>query len=302
MAITEPTEGELDTMQKLIEKAAVLIEALPYIQAFRDSVVVVKFGGSAMEDSQRTRGVLRDIVFMECAGMKPVIVHGGGKAISAQLREEGIEPVFINGLRYTCDRTLRVVDRVLHDVVNADLVRTMHDLDGKPCAVSGKDVLRAERVTTTDPQNGAEMDLGFVGRVIEVDTEALGRILDRREVPVITPLGRDEGGQVYNINADMAACDIAAQLQADKLVFLSDVPGILLSQQDEQSLISTVRRADVDDLVHSEVISGGMEPKIRSAVAALDAGTKKVHMVDGRIRHSLLLEIFTDEGIGTQIV
>ena len=289
-------------MKKLIEKAAVLIEALPYIQAFRDSIVVVKFGGSAMENPERTHSVLRDIVFMECAGMKPVIVHGGGKAISAQLRKNGIEPVFINGLRYTCRSTLDVVDSVLHDVVNADLVRMMDEIDGKPCAVSGKDILRAERVTTSDPQSGEELDLGFVGRVVDVDTRQLRRILDRREVPVMTPLGTDAGGQVYNINADMAACDVAAQLKADKLVFLSDVPGILRRQGDNASLISTVRSDEVDELVRTGVISGGMEPKIRSAVAALDAGTRKVHMIDGSILHSLLLEIFTDEGIGTQIV
>jgi acetylglutamate kinase len=289
-------------MEKLIEKAAVLIEALPYIQKFRDRVVVVKFGGSAMENPDMTRSVLRDIVFMECAGMKPVIVHGGGKAISARLRQEGVPTRFINGLRYTCERTIRLVDDVLHNTVNADLMRTMKQLGGKPCAVSGKDVLRAARVTTTDPETGREADLGFVGRVVNVDTEPLRWILSRGEVPIITPLARDMNDRIYNINADMAACEVAARLKADKLVFLSDVPGVLRNPADESSLISTIRRDQVENLIDQGVLTGGMVPKIRSAARAIDAGTRKVHMIDGRIRHSLLLEIFTDSGVGTQIV
>jgi len=289
-------------VQELIEKAAVLIEALPYIQQFRDSVVVVKFGGSAMEKAECTRSVIRDVVFMECAGMRPAIVHGGGKAISARLAEEGIESRFVNGLRYTCSETIRVVDDVLHDQVNADLVRIMMELDGKPYSVSGKNVLRAERVTTTDVDTGEEEDLGFVGRVVNVDTEQLRWILGRREVPVITPLGRDMSDRVFNINADMAACEIAAELKADKLVFLSDVPGLMRDPDDPSSLIPTIRRGEIEGLIEDGVISGGMVPKVRSAAAALDAGTKKVHMIDGRVRHSLLLEIFTDRGIGTQII
>ncbi len=289
-------------MEQLIEKAAVLIEALPYIQDFRNSVVVVKFGGSAMEDPACTRGVLRDIVFMECAGMKPVIVHGGGKAISARLKEAGIPTRFINGLRYTCEKTIKVVDDVLHNEVNAELVQMMAEMHGKACMVSGKNVLRAEKVNTTDAETGAELDLGFVGQVVNVDTEQLRWVLARGEVPVITPLGSDMDGRVYNINADMAACQIAAQLRARKLVFLSDVPGVLRDAKDESSLISTIRADQVDALVEEKVIQGGMIPKIRSAVAALEAGTGKVHMIDGRLQHSLLLEIFTHRGIGTQIV
>jgi acetylglutamate kinase len=289
-------------MEQLIEKAAVLIEALPYIQEFRNSVVVVKFGGSAMEDPACTRGVLRDIVFMECAGMKPVIVHGGGKAISAKLKEAGIPTQFINGLRYTCNDTIKVVDDVLHNQVNASLVRMMGELNGKACTVSGKNVLRAERVTTTDPDTGEELDLGNVGRVVNVDSEQLRWVLARGEVPVITPLGSGMDGRVYNINADMAACEIAAQLKADKLVFLSDVPGVLRDPADAESLLSTIRSDQVEALITQKVIQGGMIPKVRSAVDALHAGTGKVHMIDGRLQHSLLLEIFTHRGIGTQIV
>jgi acetylglutamate kinase len=289
-------------MEQLIERAAVLIEALPYIQEFRNSVVLVKFGGSAMEDPDITRSVIRDVVFMECAGMKPVIVHGGGKAISAQLKAEGVPTRFVNGLRYTCEKTIRVVDRVLHQQINADLVRVMAELNGKPCAVSGKNVLRAERETTADPATGEPVDLGLVGRVVNVDTEQLRWILNRGEVPVVTPLATDMNGVVYNVNADMAACVVAAQLKANKLVFLSDVPGVLRDAKDETTLISTIQRAEVETLIATGVLTGGMVPKVRSAAEAIDAGVAKVHMIDGRVRHSLLLEMFTDRGVGTQIV
>jgi acetylglutamate kinase len=289
-------------MKRLIEKAGILVEALPYIQQFRDSIIVVKLGGSVMEDPQKTRSVLHDIVFMECAGMRPVIVHGGGKAISARLKEAKLETRFIHGLRYTDAATIQIVDKVLHEEVNASLVQIMHEFDGKPCAVSGRNVLRAERINSTDPQTGEVCDLGFVGEVTNVDTEQLNWILNRRQVPVITPVGRDMSGQIFNINADMAACQVAAALKARKLVFLSDVPGIMRDPKEETSLISTIAVGEVDGLISNGVIHGGMVPKVRSAVEALAAGTGKVHMIDGRVQHSLLLEIFTVEGIGTQIV
>ncbi len=289
-------------MERLIERAAVLIEALPYIQRFRDRLILIKFGGSAMEDPAITESVLRDVVFMECAGMDPLIVHGGGKAISAQLKAEGVPTRFVNGLRYTCEKTIRVVDRVLHEQINAELVRLMAGLGGKPRAVSGKNVLRAEPETAVDPATGQPVDLGLVGRVVNVDTEQLRWIIARGEVPVLTPLACDMNGRVYNVNADMAACVVAAQMKVDKLVFLSDVPGVLRDPADERSLISTIRRGEVEDLIREGVITGGMVPKIRSAAEAIDAGVAKVHMIDGRIRHSLLLEIFTDTGVGTQIV
>jgi len=294
--------GKDATMQGLIEKAAVLIEALPYIQQFRDSLVVVKLGGSTMEDPACTRGVLRDVVFMECVGMKPIIVHGGGKAISARLREAGVETRFIHGLRYTGDDTIEVVDRVLHGEVNRDLVRMMNEFGGDPCAVSGKDVLTAEELEMSDPDTGDRLDLGHVGRVVEVNTTMLTKIIDRREVPVMTPLGRGRDGRVYNINADMVACCVAEALSARKLVFLSDVPGILRDPNDENTLISTIHTDDIDGLVAAGTLSAGMLPKIRSAVHALHSGTQQVHLIDGRVQHSLLLEIFTDKGVGTQIV
>ena len=244
-------------MQHLIEKAAVLIEALPYIQKFRNSTVLVKFGGSAMEDPAITRSVIRDIVFMECAGMKPIVVHGGGKAITAALKAEGVPTRFVNGLRYTCERTMRVVDRVLHGEINASLVKMMHDLGGKPFALSGKSVLRGEKVNTTDGATGAEVDLGFVGRVVNVDTEQIRWVLNRGEVPVLTPLACEMGGAVLNVNADMAACEVAAQLKCRKLVFLSDVPGVLRDPADESTLISTIRRQDIEPMIAAGVLTGG---------------------------------------------
>ena len=288
-------------MDHLIEKAAVLIEALPYIQRFRGSTVLVKFGGSAMEDPEITRSVIRDIVFMECAGMKPIVVHGGGKAISAALKEAEVETRFIHGLRHTCEETIRIVDRVLHESVNASLVAMMHDAGGRPFPLSGKNVLRAEKVVVHDPESGEELDVGLVGRVVNVDTMQIRWVLDRGDVPVLTPVARDMDGQILNINADMAACEIAAHLRARKLVFLSDVPGVLRNPDDEASLISTIARDEIEPMIESGILTGGMVPKVRSAGAAIDAGVAQVHMIDGRLRHSLLLEIFTDKGVGTQI-
>jgi acetylglutamate kinase len=289
-------------MNEIIAKADVLLEALPYIQQFHGKTVLIKFGGSAMEDPETTRGVLRDIAFMASAGMKPIIVHGGGKAISAALKEQNIPTRFINGLRYTCEQTIRVVDQVLHEKVNANLVSLLKNCGAHAVAVSGKNVLRAEKVTTTDAQTGQELDLGFVGKVINVDTPQLNWLLSREEIPVITPLAKDMTGQVYNINADMAACVVASMLQVNKLVFLSDVPGVLSDPQDESTLISTIHVGDISRLHEDGTISGGMLPKLNSAADAIRSGVEKVHMIDGRLRHSLLLEIFTDQGIGTQIL
>jgi len=289
-------------MEALIDKAAVLIEALPYIQKFRDAVVVIKFGGSVMEDPELIRGTMRDIVFMECVGMKPVVVHGGGKAISARLKEMGIGTEFINGLRYTCEKTVAVVDDVLHNEVNAELLAAITAAGGCGSQVSGKKFLTAERMTTRCTKTGADLDIGLVGEIAAVDTSHIHAALAENVVPVIPPLGVGVDGRVYNINADIAACRIAEALHARKLVFLSDVPGILHNPKDESTLISHITLGEVDSLIQQGIISGGMVPKIRSAEAALRAGTNKVHMIDGRVKHSLLREIFTDRGIGTEIV
>ena len=289
-------------MENLIAKAEVLLEALPYIQQFQRAMVLVKFGGSAMEDGEVTKRVLKDIAFMQSAGMRPIIVHGGGKAISAELKRQEIPTRFVNGLRYTCERTIKVVDRVLHDNVNAALVEQLQCWGTKAAAVSGKDVLRCHRITTKDKETGEEQDLGFVGEVVNVDVEQLKWVMSRGEVPVITPLACDMNGRVFNINADMAACVIAAQMKVRKLVFLSDVPGVLSNPEDPSSLISTILTSKIDSLATEGVISGGMLPKLKSAADALKAGVSKVHLIDGRLPHALLLEFFTDKGIGTQII
>jgi len=290
-------------MEKLIAKADVLVEALPYIQKFQDKIILVKFGGSAMEEPEIVHSALRDIAFLAAAGLKPILVHGGGKAITAELKKMHIEAVFINGLRYTCPKTIKVVDRVLHDQINASLVQfLLQDCGADAAAVSGKNILRCERITTHDKESGEECDLGFVGKVVNVDTPQIDWVLKRRQIPVITPLACDMNGQVFNINADMAACVIAAQMKVCKLVFLSDVPGVLRHPEDPSSLISTIFCGQIAQLAADGVISGGMLPKLQSAAQAITDGVGKVHLIDGRLRHALLLEIFTDQGIGTQIL
>ena len=292
----------MDMENHAMVRAEVLTEALPYIQKFRDDIVVIKFGGSAMENPELTRRTMRDIVLLEATGMKPVVVHGGGKAITALLKELNIETKFINGLRVTCEKTIAVVDDVLHNTTNRQLVDGIREAGGKGCQISGKKMLRAERLTSRDKETGVELDIGFVGKVIAVDVNPILDALKYGFIPVIAPLATDFYGQVYNINADMAACDIARSLKARKLVFLSDVPGILRDPHDEKSLISSIKTSEVEGLIAEGVLSGGMLPKIRSSVAALEAGTSEVQMIDGRVPHSLLLEIFTDKGIGTEIV
>jgi acetylglutamate kinase len=278
-----------------MRKAAVLIEALPYIQRFRGETILIKFGGSVMTDDEVFVSALRDIVFLECVGAKPVIIHGGGKEITARLTELNIPTRFINGLRYTCPDTIRVVDDVLHTQTNPRLVQAINDLGGKARGLSGK------RVRTATKLQGGE-DLGFVGEVTAVAVAPIAAVLAAGEVPVVTPLAAGADGQAYNINADIAACRVAEALQPAKLVFLSDVPGILRDRQDEASLIPTIRVEEVNGLIRDGVISGGMVPKVHSAVAALQAGCRQVHMIDARLQHSLLLEIFTDRGVGTEIV
>jgi acetylglutamate kinase len=288
-------------MEKYIKKAGILLEALSYIQDFRDSIVVVKLGGSVMEDEELTVQVLRDIVFMECVGMRPVIVHGGGKAISSQLKKKDIPIRFINGLRYTCGNTINIVDDVLHNTVNNNIVEIIKSHGGRARRLSGKKILKAKKRYTQDNETGAKVDLGFVGEVYNVATKPILDIVESDVIPVITPLAVDPEGQIYNVNADVSAAKIAEFLNARKLVFISDVPGILRDVNDEKSVISTIRLNEISQYIDDKVVSGGMLPKINSAVEALHAGTNKVHMVDGRVKHTLLLEIFTDSGVGTQI-
>lgn len=289
-------------MIELIEKASVLIEALPYIQKFRKAIVVVKFGGSAMEDPDLIESVIRDVVLMECIGMRPVVVHGGGKAISARLENMGIPVKKTGGMRHTCEATIKVVDDVLHNEVNSHLLTLMNKLQGKGQRVSGKDILQATKMIVKDPETGDSVDVGYVGDVSKVDTAHIIDIIRNGEIPIIAPLAKDEQGNVYNINADIAAAKIAEALTARKLVYLSDVPGLLMDPKDESTLIHSIKVSEVEDYIAKGIIAGGMLPKVLSAVEALKAGTRKVHMIDGRMRHSLLLELFTDSGVGTEII
>lgn len=288
-------------MEKYIKKAAVLLEALSYIQKFRDSIIVVKLGGSVMENPELTKQALKDIVFMECIGMKPVIVHGGGKAISRKLEERKIPVKFINGMRYTCKQTINIVEEVLDEEINTEIVNIIKSHGGRARKLSGKSILKANKMYSKD-KKGKNIDLGFVGQIYKVTTKPIFDIVESDAIPVITPLAIDNKDQIYNVNADIAAAKIAEFLNARKLVYLSDVPGILNDPKDEKSLISSISIDKIGELVSNEIISGGMIPKITSAIEALKAGTNKVHMIDGRLKHTLLLEIFTDSGVGTQII
>ena len=292
-------------MKATIQKAAVLIEALPHIQRFQGETVVVKFGGSAMDNPQVVRDILHDVAFMGCVGMRPVLVHGGGKAINAKLRAEGVQATFLQGLRVTDAHTMDVVEQVLNREVNPALVRILNaDFDCKARAIHGEDIVTAHKRIGRAPETGAPLDWGFVGDVADVDVEPVKAYLAAGIVPVITPLASDaaDSSILYNINADVAAAGLAEKLKARKLVFLSDVPGLLADPADPATLISTLKLSEVEGLVQRGIISGGMLPKINGALKALHAGVRKTHIIDAALPHSLLLELFTDRGIGTEII
>ena len=290
-------------MQQAIEKARVLIEALPYITAFKDRVVVIKYGGSTLGDEHPDPAILRDIVFMAAVGMRPILIHGGGKRISKKLKEEGIETRFVQGLRVTDAPAMRVVEDVLINEVNAAMVSALRELGCDAVSLSGKTgrMIRVEKMTGTDA-HGAPMDWGFVGRVTRVNPRPIFDELVARRVPVVAPVGVDDQGNPYNVNADAVASEIASSLTAEKLVYLTDVPGILRNKADEDSLISTIHVDDVPGLVAEGVLVDGMLPKIESCLNALRNHVHKTHIVSARIPHSLLLEIYTDKGIGTEII
>ena len=292
----------MNALQGSIEKAATLIEALPYIQNFRGKIAVVKYGGSTMVGDQEQDTVLKDIVFMASVGICPVIVHGGGPAINRRLEEQGVETQRINGLRVTDQATMDVVEDVLFGEVNSGIVRDIEAVGGKAVGLSGKDagVLNVHKhwANTSD----GPVDIGFVGDVDRVCTEPVIDLIKSGMIPIIAPIGRGDDGQSYNVNADTAAGEIAAALCAEKLVFLTDVTGIMRDPAVSSTLISTLHVLDVEDLIKEAVISGGMIPKVEACVKAVKSGVRKTHVVDGRVPHSMLLEIFTREGIGTEIV
>ena len=289
-------------MQRIIEKASVLIEAMPYFRKFQGETVVVKFGGSIMDDEACVESILKDIAFMSCVGLRPVLVHGGGKAISSALKKAKIPSEFREGLRVTSEEAMQIVEQVLNYETNPPLVQALIKNDCKARSMHGDDILTAKRYTKTDEATGETLDWGFVGDVTAVDVEPIQAFLAVGITPVITPLGRGADKKPYNINADSAAVAIAAALQARKLVFLSDVPGLLGNPEDPSTLFSSVKVSEVEGLIKRGVISGGMLPKINGCVEALRAGVRKIHIIDAGVQHSLLLELFTDLGVGTEIV
>ena len=290
-------------MQNLIAKAATLLEALPYIQKFSGATFVVKYGGSFMDspDANVRNSVARDVVFLEAVEINPVVVHGGGKAITRAMERAGLKATFIQGQRVTDEATVKIVDDVLSREINPEIVSAINSLGGAAKGFAGTDIFRCRKSSVTGA-DGNPVDLGFVGEVIEVNTGALVDCIENGITPVISPTARGEHGRIYNCNADVAAAQVAIALKAKRLVFMSDVPGLLRDPKNPESVISQLRVAEVDAMKLSGVIDKGMIPKVDSAVTAIQAGAEKVSFVDGRVPHAVLLEIFTDEGVGTEVV
>lgn len=285
-------------MQKFIEKANVLVEALPYIKKFNGKIVVIKYGGSAMVDDEIKEKVIEDIVLFKLVGFKPVIVHGGGKEISKTLNTMGIESEFYNGLRVTSKETVDVVEMVLSGKVNKNIVQLIQNHDLNAVGISGKD----GKTLKVDKKVVEGKDIGYVGEVKEVDTSLIYSLINNDFIPVIAPVGTDDSGETYNINADYAASAIAGALKAEKLIFLTDVEGVLKDKDNPESLISQIKVSEVDALIQDGFISGGMIPKVMCCSYGIEKGVKNVHILDGRVEHSMLLEIFTNSGVGTMFM
>lgn len=283
-------------MQEAIFKSSVLVEALPYMQSFHDKYVVVKFGGSVFTQDEHLYNVLQDLVFMRQAGMRPILIHGGGPFINKAMQEKGIEPHFINGQRVTDKATLDIVSEVLIGNVGERIVKIIESFGGKAKTVNRTSAIVAEKHCPDG------VDLGFVGTISKIKQEVFKEISNEGGIPVVSPLGMDGEGQLYNINGDVAAWKIAADIKAEKLVFLSNIKGVMRDMGDDNSLISTMRVERIPEYIDNGTISGGMIPKVRAAEAAIHGGVHKTHIVDGRLRHALLLEIFSKKGVGTQII
>ncbi|HHW66634.1 acetylglutamate kinase [Defluviitalea raffinosedens] len=284
-------------MEMYIEKAKVLVEALPYIKEFYGKTVVIKYGGSAMVDEMIKETVIQDIILMKLVGINPVIVHGGGPDINKILKQMDKKSEFVNGLRVTDQETMEIVEMVLAGKVNKSIVSHIQNQGINAVGISGKDgaTLQAEKKLV----NG--MDVGFVGEVVNVNTELISTLIQKDFIPVIAPIGIDKEGNSYNINADYAAVAVAGALKAQKLVFLTDVEGVLKDVSDSSSIISRLSIKDVDEYIKNGIISGGMIPKVECCVEGVKKGVKTVHILDGRVEHCLLLEIFTQKGVGTMI-
>ena len=284
-------------MQKYLDKAEVLIEALPYIQRFNRRIIVVKYGGSAMVDEELKARVIQDVTLLKLVGFKPIIVHGGGKEISRWVGKVGMEPHFINGLRVTDEATMELVEMVLGKV-NKSLVKLVEGLGVRAIGISGKD----GKLLTVDKKYSEGEDIGFVGDVKEVNTSILYDLLEKDFLPIICPVGLDEDNNTYNINADDAACAIAKAMKAEKLAFLTDIEGVYKDPKDPSTLISELTVSAAHQLMENGYIGGGMLPKLNNCIDAIENGVSRVHILDGRIPHCLLLEIFTNKGIGTAIL
>ncbi|MBR4982246.1 MAG: acetylglutamate kinase [Lachnospiraceae bacterium] len=288
---------EQQNMQDVLKKAEVLIEALPYIQKFNRKIIVVKYGGSAMSNEELQKNVIKDVTLLKLVGFKPIIVHGGGKEISRWVSKVGKEAQFVNGLRVTDDETMEIAEMVLGRV-NKRLVTMVEELGVRAVGLSGKDgqMLQVEK-KYSDGQ-----DIGYVGNITSVNPEILFDLLEKDYLPIISPIGLGEEFATYNINADDAACAIAKAIGADKLVFLTDIEGLYKDINDKSSFISRITASEADDLIEDGFIGGGMLPKLNNCTSAVKNGVNRVHILDGRIPHCLLLEIFTNEGVGTAIV
>lgn len=284
-------------MEKVLEKAEVLIEALPYIQRFNRKIIVVKYGGSAMSNEELQRNVIKDVTLLKLVGFKPIIVHGGGKEISRWVNKVGKEAKFINGLRVTDEETMEIAEMVLNKV-NKQLVTMVEELGVKAVGISGKDgnLLQVEK-KYSDGQ-----DIGFVGEITNVNPKVLYDLLEKDFLPIVAPIGLDENFQTYNINADDAACAIAKAVQAEKLAFLTDIEGLYKDINDKSSFISRITASEAEELINGGFIGGGMLPKLTNCTSAIKNGVSRVHILDGRIPHCLLLEIFTKHGVGTAMV
>lgn len=282
----------------MIKKADVLIEALPYIQSFYDKTIVIKYGGAAMTDIDIRRSVLEDIVFMSYVGMRPILVHGGGPYISKRIEELGREVKFVRGFRVTDEEAMEIVEDELSKV-NREIVREIISLGGSAISLSGKEdhLIEVKKHPEIDGQ-----DIGFVGEITKINGDVIQKMITSDIIPVISPIGIGKDGFTYNINADQSAAEIARNLGALKLVLLTNVRGILQDQTNQDSVISHLSAPEIDDLIAKKVISSGMIPKVKACIRALERGVKKTHIIDGRIPHGILLEIFTDKGIGTEIV
>ena len=284
-------------MEQVMEKAQVLIEALPYIQRFNRKIIVVKYGGSAMVDEQLKKQVIQDVTLLKLVGFKPIIVHGGGKEISKWVGKVGMEPVFVNGLRKTDADTMEIAEMVLNKV-NKSLVTLVEELGVQAVGVSGKDggLLKVKKKYS----NGE--DIGFVGEITDVNPKILYDLLEKDFLPIVCPIGLDDEYNTYNINADDAACAIARAVGANKLAFLTDIEGLYRDFEDKSSLISEIKVKEAKELIAGGTIGGGMLPKLSNCIDAIEAGVSRVHIIDGRIPHSILMEIFSDRGVGTAIL